>query len=178
MMQLPKVAYYTGTRIGKEAQTGLLSQLWENVRFENNLVVMLVVDKGRHGGITWFKKLVGDAAVEFNAFYEACGKPESGRIFPFDYGAVVAFWREVYDEAGIPVSVWMGMPCHVWRHTAAQDMLDAADWNYGIVARTLGWETTLALEKFYGRMPDSSQLRGLLRAMGLPVKEEKTEFAF
>lgn len=178
MMELPKVAYYTGTRIGKEGNTGLLSQLWENVKFEPNMVIMMVQDKGKHGGITWYKKLVGEPAEEFKRFYEESGKPSAGRIFPFAYQAVVNFWSEVYEAAEIPKSLWEGMTCHIWRHTAAQDMLDATDWNYGMTAKTLGWETTLALEKHYGKMPDSSAIRGLLKAMGLPVTEERREFKF
>jgi integrase len=70
------------------------------------------------------------------------------------------------------------MPFHVWRHTAAQDLLEASDWNYGLVAATLGWESIQALKKNYGRMPSSSQVRGLMKAMGMPFQEKKKEFAF
>ena len=74
--------------------------------------------------------------------------------------------------------VWRGMPFHVWRHTGAQEMLEASDWNYGLVASTLGWESVQTLKQHYGRMPSSSQVRGLMKAMGLPFHEEKKEFVF
>jgi hypothetical protein len=70
------------------------------------------------------------------------------------------------------------LPLHIWRHTAAQEFLDVTDWNYGLTAKTLGWDGTQALEKHYGKMPDGAQLRGLRKAMGLPVEKEEREFLF
>jgi hypothetical protein len=46
------------------------------------------------------------------------------------------------------------------------------------VAGTLGWESVETLKQHYGRMPCSSQVRGLMKAMGMPIKEEKKEFVF
>jgi hypothetical protein len=178
--QLPKVAFYTGTRIGQEKRTGLLSQRWgaNEVKFEGDVVVLHVVDKGKRGGLEWFKKLVGKPAVEFQAFYEAVGRPESGPIFPFEYKQLLAFLQEVYEDAQIPKEAYEGMTVHIWRHTGAQEMLDATEWNYGLVASTLGWDGTQALEDHYGKMPSTAQLRGLRKAMGLPVSEVKGEFVF
>lgn len=175
---LPEHLFYTGTRIGVEADRGALSEEWSDVRFSQGIAIIRVVDKGKHGGITWFKKLIGAPATRFAVFYDAVGNPSNGKIYPFDYAALGALFRECYIEAGISREIWAGMVFHIWRHTAAQEMLDATDWNYGTVAKTLGWETTLALEKHYGKMPDASQLRALQKAMGLPVIEEKREFKF
>ena len=41
-----------------------------------------------------------------------------------------------------------------------------------------GWVSVQMLKQHYGRMPCSSQVRGLMKAMSLPFKEEKKEFVF
>jgi hypothetical protein len=187
ILQFPSVAFYTGTRAGKKrigkdgkpvSDRGILSMRWENIKFESDAVIIRVVDKGKRGGITWYKKMIGEAAADFRKFYEDIGKPQTGRVFPFDYQTLLAFFKEVYKNAGIPKNLYAGMPLHIWRHTAAQEFLDVTDWNYGLTAKTLGWDGTQALEKHYGKMPDSAQLRGLRKAMGLPVEEVKREFEF
>ena len=187
VLQLPKVAFYTGTRAGeprkgkdgnKTYDRGLLSMRWENVKFEADVVMIRVVDKGKRGGIVWFKKMVGEPAAEFKKFHESIGSPDTGRVFPFDYQTLLLFFKEVYKTSGIPKNLWAGMPFHIWRHTAAQEFLEVTDWNYGMTAKTLGWEGTQALEKHYGKMPDSAQLKGLRKAMGLPVREVPKEFLF
>ena len=99
-------------------------------------------------------------------------------MFPFDYAAILEFFNEIYRAVGIPREIYAGMPLHIWRHTAAQEFLEVTDWNYGLCAKTLGWDGTQALEKHYGKMPDSAQLLGLRKAMGLPVEEVKREFKF
>jgi hypothetical protein len=187
IMQFLPVGFYTGTRAGKPRRgkdgnkiydRGMLSMSWENIKFEPDRVIIRVVDKGKRGGITWFKKLIGEAAAEFRQFHEEIGSPNTGRVFSFDYQTLLLFFKEVYKTAGIPRNLWAGMPLHIWRHTAAQEFLDVTDWNYGLCAKTLGWDGTQALEKHYGKMPDAAQLRGLRKAMGLPVEEVKREFKF
>jgi integrase len=172
--ELPYFLYYTGTRI-----RATLAAMWgHNVKIEPKAVTVKVVDKGRHGGIAWFKKLIGEPLKRFLTFYEKVGRPEQGNIFPLDYNVTRHFFIECYEKAGVAEWVWRGMPFHVWRHTGAQDMLEASDWNYGLVASTLGWESVQTLKQHYGRMPSSSQVRGLMKAMGLPFQEEKKEFVF
>jgi integrase len=174
VLALPYFLYYTGTRI-----RATLAVKWgKSVKIESDAVTFRVVDKGRHGGITWFKRLIGEPHDAFVAFYEKLGCPEQGNVFPLPYEATRRFFIECYQKAGISEWLWRGMPFHVWRHTAAQDMLEATDWNYGLVAGTLGWESVETLKQHYGRMPCSSQVRGLMKAMGLPIKEEKKEFVF
>lgn len=187
ILQFSPVAFYTGTRAGKErkdkdgkpiSDRGILSMCWENIKFEPGIVIIRVVDKGKRGGITWYKKLLGIAATNFEQFHKDIGEPQTGRVFTFDYQTLVAFFTEVYRAAEIPKELYAGMPLHIWRHTAAQEFLDVTEWNYGLTAKTLGWEGTQALEKHYGKMPDSAQLRGLQKAMGIPVEEIKKEFLF
>jgi integrase len=174
VLELPYFLYYTGTRI----RATLRVRWGKSVKIEPSSVTVRVVDKGRHGGITWFKRLIGEPRDAFLAFYEEVGCPEHGRVFPLDYEATRRFFIDCYVKAGVAEWLWRGMPFHVWRHTAAQDMLEATDWNYGLVASTLGWESVETLKQHYGRMPCSSQVRGLMKAMGLPIEEEKKEFVF
>jgi len=95
VLELPIFLYYTGARI-----RAALSVKWGNsVKFEANTVTVRVVDKGRHGGITWFKKLIGDPRDAFVAFYERVGCPEGGRVFPLEYNATRRFLIECYKKA-------------------------------------------------------------------------------
>jgi integrase len=182
MRFLPKFLYYTGTRIGKEEndnKTGALNVLWENVDVHENVVIIKVVDKGKKGGITWFKQLIGKAREDFDAFRNAIStlkRPE--RMFPFKVDHVRAFFVAVYHEAGIPEKLWKGLPLHIWRHTAAQDLLYATHCNYELTAQILGWELTEVMKKSYGKMPAEERTNGLIGAMGLPVVKEKRKFLF
>ncbi len=102
----------------------------------------------------------------------------AGHISPFEYNALRNFFVECYERAGVEGWLWHGMPFHVWRHTAAKDMLEASDWNYGLVVNSLGWESVQALKQHYGRMPSSCQVRGLMKAMDLPIQEKSKNSVF
>jgi integrase len=180
MRFLPKFLYYTGTRIGREGNdnmTGALNVLWENVTIQPKMITIKVMDKGKKGGITWFKQLVGEAKADFDRFVKgSMSKPL--RMFPFKVRHVRAFLKAAYTEAGIPKKLWMGLPLHIWRHTAAQDLLYATHYNYDLAAQILGWESTEVMKKSYGKIPDEDRTTGLIEAMGLPVVKEKREFLF
>jgi integrase len=180
MRFLPKFLYYTGTRIGREGndnETGALNVLWENVTIQPEIITIKVVDKGKKGGITWFKQLVGDAKADFDRFVQNM-VPKLGRMFPFKVRHVRAFLKAAYRKAGIPNNLWRGLPLHIWRHTAAQDLLYATHYNYELAAQILGWESSEVLKKSYGKMPDEERTIGLMEAMSLPVVKEKREFLF
>jgi len=182
MRFLPKFLYYTGTRIGREEndnKTGALNVLWENVGIQPEMVIIKVVDKGKRGGINWFKQLVGDAKADFDRFMQCIANlPKPIRMFPFKVKHVRAFFKAAYREAGIPEKLWKGLPLHIWRHTAAQDLLYATHYNYELAAQILGWESTEVMKKSYGKMPYEELTIGLVEAMGLPVVKEKREFLF
>ena len=182
MLFLPKFLYYTGTRIGREGndnKTGALNIRWGNVDARENVVVIKVVDKGKRGGRTWFKQLMGKAKSDFDAFRQAIlGLEKPVRVFPFKVSHVRAFFKAVYQEAGVPEKLWRGLPLHIWRHTAAQDLLFATYYDYELAAQILGWESTEVMKKSYGKMPDEERTVGLMEAMGLPVVKEKRQFLF
>jgi len=182
MRFLPKFLYYTGTRIGREEndnKTGALNVLWENVTIQPEMVIIKVVDKGKRGGITWFKQLVGDAKADFDRFTQrTANMPKPIRMFPFKVRHVRAFFKAAYREAGIPEKLWKSLPLHIWRHTAVQDLLYATHFNYELAAQILGWESTEVMKKGYGKMPDEERTIGLMEAMGFPVVKEKRDFLF
>jgi integrase len=182
MRFLPKFLYYTGIRIGREENdnnTGALNVLWENVSIQPEMITIKVVDKGKKRGITWFKQLIGKAREDFDHFTQAVSALEKPiRMFPFKVDYVRAFIKAAYQKAGIPEKLWKGLPLHIWRHTAAQDLLFATHYNYELAARILGWESTEVMKKSYGKIPDEECAIGLRGAMGLPVAKEKREFLF
>jgi integrase len=182
MRFLPKFLYYTGTRIGREEndnKTGAMNVLWQNVTIRSQIITIKVVDKGKRGGITWFKQLLGDARADFDRFVQSIDNlPKPIRMFPFKVKHVRAFLKAAYREARIPKQFYNGLPLHIWRHTAAQDLLYATHYNYDLVAQILGWESTEVMKKSYGKMPDENRTIGLMGAMGLPVVKEKREFLF
>ena len=182
MRFLPKFLYYTGTRIGREEndnKTGALNVLWENVNIQPDMITIKVVDKGKRGGINWFKQLVGDAKADFDQFMQCIADVQKPvRMFPFKVRHVRAFFKAAYREAGIPEKLWNGLPLHIWRHTSAQDLLYATHYNYELSAQILGWESSEVMKKSYGKMPDEERTIGLIEAMGLPVVKEKREFLF
>jgi len=110
MRFLPKFLYYTGTRIGREEndnKTGALNVLWENVDAQKSMVIITVVDKGKKGGITWFKQLMGKAKEDFDAFRHVISTLKLPiRMFPFKVGLIRAFFKAAYREAGIPQKLW------------------------------------------------------------------------
>ncbi len=53
------------------------------------------------------------------------------------------------------------IPTHIWRHTFAQDGLEATNYNYELIASLGGWESTTILKKHYGNMSDLAKLNGL-----------------
>jgi integrase len=182
MRFLPKFLYYTGTRIGREGndnETGALNVLWENLTIQPDMIIIRLIDKGKRGGIEWFKQLIGDGKRYFDEFMKAIqGLPKPKRIFPFKVREVRTFFKAAYREAGIPKELWSGLPLHIWRHTAAQDLLHATHFNYELSAQILGWENTEVMKRSYGKMPDEERTTGLMIAMGLPAEREKREFLF
>ena len=63
-------------------------------------------------------------------------------------------------------------PIHIWRHTFAQEMLEASGHNYELVASLGGWKNTNVLKNHYGKMSDTKRLEGLMIGMGLKPQIE------
>jgi len=169
---LPYFLYYTATRI-----TASLKARIENIEKHESYWIIKVVDNGKHknGRKTWRKFIVGELKERLERNLASRGDPESGRLFPLPYNRLLDIFKETYERAGIPIPK---QPCHIWRHTSAQDFLDATDWNYELCAQTLGWDDTRILRKCYGSMSEDTKEKALRKAMGMPIKETKKEFKF
>lgn len=167
--------YYTGTR---RAATCNID--FQNCRFEltPDLWMIEVTDKGRRGGIKWEKVLIGHALAEMKEYVSDRFKitddleikvPKIKALFPSYYGKE-NLMSSAYRQAFKAVGVRMTIPVHIFRHTFAQDCLDATDWKYEMVATLGGWKNTYILKKHYGEMGRAPKLRGLRAAMGLPTE--------
>ncbi len=171
-ISLPYFLYYTATRIKASLNARI-----ENIEKHEDYWIITVVDKGKHknGRKTWRKFIVGELKEKLEKNLASRGNPEAGFLFPFYAQRVRDTFREAYERAGVPMPKQV---CHIWRHTSAQDFLDATDWNYELCAQTLGWEDTRILRKCYGSMSEDAKEKALRKAMGMPIEETKKEFKF
>ena len=172
-LSLAYFLYYTATRIKASLKARI-----ENVEKHEGYWILTVVDKGRHknGRKTWRKFIVGELKEKLEKNLASRGNVESGYLFPLRYRRALAVFRAAYERARIRIPK---QPCHIWRHTAAQDFLGATDWNYELCAQTLGWENSNILRKCYGSMSEIAKEKALRKAMGMPIEEEtKKEFKF
>ncbi len=137
-----------------------------------------ITDKGRRGGIKWEKVLIGHALDDMKEYIAERFKitedletevPKIGALFPSYYGKENSM-SSAYRQAFKVVGIRMTIPVHIFRHTFAQDCLDATDWKYEMVASLGGWKNTHILKKHYGEMGRAPKLRGLRAAMGLPTE--------
>lgn len=179
-LTLPKYLYYTGTRIGATLEGKI-----EKIQKTNlSLWRHNVVDKGN---IKWRKRITGELKELVNRILELREKPQDGLLFTMfrtfsntesRAERVRNLFREVYEKAEIPRRIWEGMPCHIWRHTACQDLLEATNYNYEKVAEILGWKSVDTMKKYYGRIGERIADKALLEAMGQKVEWETKEFRF
>jgi len=170
MLLLPQAYYYWGSRKKATLQARIQEMQWHNP-----IAIQRVVDKCN---IEWKKRTAGELLTEFTKLHEALGKPKEGLWVPFNGGAVGELFKECYEEAGIPENLWRGMPFHIWRHTAAQDMLEATNYNYELTAEILGWVSVDMLKKYYGRISEETVDKSFAEALGMRVIWTRREFRF
>jgi len=163
--------FSTGTRIEASLNVNI-----EDLIFTKEYGVCKIVDKGRHklGREKWDKIIIGDLrkAIEYNL--QSRGNPKEGKLFPLSYDEVSTTFKAVYSRIGVKYK----SPNHIWRHTSAQELLDATGWNYDLVASILGWKDTRTLKACYGEMGDAIRLNTLKIAMGMPIEQKPKEFKF
>jgi len=175
---LPYCYYYMGSR-----KKAVLNATWENIEWHEDISILWIMDKGLHrkGRKKWEKRITHELLERMKNYWKALGCPKEGLIFPFSeyqHQSIALFFKECYAEAGIPEKLWRGMPIHIWRHTACQDMLDATDRNWELVAELLSWESLDTMKKHYGKASEAVVKKGLLEAMGFKVELEKKDFRF
>jgi len=174
---LPYWLFYTGTRIKASLNIKIEDIRWNgNLNNPNTIGRILVIDKGRHrrGRTKWIKLIAGELKEKILENLKSRGNPQQGYLFPFSDFKVREIFRKAYKKAGIEVH----QPAHIWRHTGAQELLDATDWNYELVASILGWKDTKTLKECYGKMGESIRVRALRKALGMPVEEKPKLFKF
>jgi len=175
---LPYWLFYTGTRIEASLELTIESIKWSgDPKDPNTIGRALVIDKGRHrkGRQKWIKLIMGELREKIVANLESRGMPQQGFLFNgLNDNKVREIFHEAYKRAGIKVH----QPAHIWRHTGAQELLDATDWNYDLVGAILGWKDTKTLKECYGAMGESIRERALKKAIGMPIEEHLKEFKF
>lgn len=176
-LTIPLFFYYTGTRLNAMLKTRI-----ENSDIKRQIGYVWVIDKGN---IKWCKRITGELKDLVVRMLELRGNPEEGYLFDLGDFAIRTkekivreMFTKVYEKAGIPKSLWDGMPCHIWRHTADQDLLEATNYNYDLAGEILGWVSTDTQRKVYGKMGDKILDMALTQAMGIKVEWEKREFKF
>ena len=184
LLMLCEFCYYTGTRKTAAINVNLSNN--KNT-YNKKMWIISIIDKGKKGGHRW-EKLLTDYAL--NDFREYAKKRfnipddvlelkirEVGYAFPSAYKKERAN-KDISKIIGLALH-YAGkdteITTHIWRHTFAQDGLDATDHNYELVASLGGWDSTTILKKHYGNMSDNAKLKGLRKMMGLKVEEEKPQ---
>ena len=107
--------------------------------------------------------------------------PASGYLFSDirKQTLIRSIFKLSYEKIGVKVGGEDGIDVtHIWRHTFAQDMLEATNYNYEIVASIGGWKSTLVLKNHYGEIGDTQRIFALRKAMGENLVETKHEFKF
>jgi len=177
--------YYTATRIGS-ANPNFQGSL--SIKMNNPKHVLTkkrwrinVLDKGEKGGIEWDKLMMDDGIVKMRQYIserfdmdiegiETGMKTIDKFLFPIlngSYELERKIMRSALEKSGVTTR----NPNHIWRHTFAQDFLNASDWNYELCASIGGWKDTGTLKKHYGEMSEDAKERGLQKAMGIPVED-------
>lgn len=183
-----KCMFYSGTRRSAMVEYNFAVNRHELTKSQ---WILFVIDKGKDDialksgqfdrGKEWEKTFVGDALKVLKDYFVERFKMNEDTLeieipkkitwlFPLFHDQadmVTDIYKRAHKKAGITTPI----PVHIFRHTFAQDCLDATDWNYEMVAANGGWETTTMLKKAYGEMGRGPRIRGLRKAMGLPVED-------
>ena len=188
LLNITKFIYYTGTRISSTLNFNFDTNFYS---LSENMWMLEVMDKGKNGGVKWDKYLVGHA---LESFKEYCSKRfhikiddlednlshRTNYLFPsFNKKGksrddlVRKSFKSALIKAGLNYKKFQ--PTHKWRHTFAQEFLNASNWNYELCASIGGWISTSILKKHYGGIGMEPKLRGLRKSMGLEIREEKHE---
>lgn len=183
--------YYTATRIDSSTDA-----YFNNPKssYKTGEYIIQVTDKGRGSRLDWDKRLIANGYDVFSKYIEErfsipVDKQEmllpkfESLIFPLlsdktnssNYGLECAVMKRVQE-----ISNCYKIPQinHLWRHTFAQDWLEAMEGNYEVGAEVGGWKDIGTMKRCYGAVSDRIIKRGLRRAMGLPVEEEVHELRF
>jgi len=170
--------YYTATRI--TATTNIMFNDAKSI-YEENTWKIHIIDKGKRGGIEWIKLLHGHGlemmrdyvTKRFGITKDVQDEvlPTTDKLmFPWikaNYRKETKIMKQSLKLSGCQTTI----PNHIWRHTFAQDWLDASDWNYELGAAIGGWKDTGTMKLSYGKINRTAIERGLKKAMGYKVED-------
>jgi len=170
--------YYTASRI-----TATTNIMFNDAKssYEENTWKIHITDKGKKGGIEWIKLLHGHGLEKMREYVTkrfGMTKEVQGEVltntdkhmFPWinaNYRKEVKIMKHSLKLSGCQTRI----PNHIWRHTFAQDWLDASDWNYELGAAIGGWRDTGTMKLSYGKINRNAIERGLKKAMGYDVED-------
>jgi hypothetical protein len=189
-IQADKIMYYFGSRVTATLEFNFTERTYS---LQKDVWTLTILDKGTGGGKEWKKAIIGFALDEFK---EYCSKrfnipiaeletklpTVTNYLFPSflkrnkKTGELEAHESKLGKinrvgliACGLPYKKFP--PNHIFRHTFAQDGLDASDLNFDLVAELGGWDSSDTLKRHYGKISDESKIRGLRGLMKLPAKD-------
>ena len=156
--------YETGSR-----RSALMNvQFLETEEFGVKVVYAITEEKGKRARIRW-------------------EKPINPKWWPYIRGhlpltssevlALLKILKKAYEEVlpdGLTKRYAMNHQLHVWRHTAANDLLEASGYNLMLVAQKLGWKNVQMIVNVYGTMDKAM----LLKLSGYDVNYEAAKHEF
>jgi len=173
--------YYTATRIGATLDFSFTTNEYD---LRKDVWKFEVIDKGEHatGRLKW-TKILTDYGLEAMKKYaserfnipieelEARLPHEVDKLFTVSYERIVDINKVGLINAGLQYREFP--PNHIWRHTFAQDFLDATDRNYELCCELGGWVNSGILKKHYGAMSEEDKIRGLKTSQGIEYEKKK-----
>lgn len=174
--------YYTATRITATSNVILNDP---QSKYETDIWRIHLIDKGRKGGLHWIKLFYGHGLEAMRDYIEKrFGLPKEIQdatlptmdkyMFPWthdNYRTETKMMKYAEKISGLQTRI----PNHIYRHTFAQDGLDATDNNYDLVAELGGWEDTGTMKRSYGKRSQKSRESGLRKMLGYKEKDETYE---
>ena len=118
-----------------------------NLKRESKIIT--IWDKGKKRKKQKWKKYLDDRLL-----YLLEPLIEKGKLFSdVDLQKARELCKEAFEKFIPEIAKEIPMPLHFWRHCFAQQMLEATDWNYDLVAELGGWHPQ-TLRENYGKIPE------------------------
>jgi Phage integrase family. len=157
--------YETGSR----AQALRNVQFLETEEFGQKVIYAITEEKGKRTQIRWEKPINPKWWSYIKGFLPIRSDNMLRRI--------KEILREAYEAVlpeGLTKRYALEHPFHVWRHTAANDLLEASNFNLMLVAQKLGWKNVQMIVNVYGTMDKAM----LLRLSGYNIEYQVARFEF
>jgi integrase len=159
--------YETGSR----AQALRNVQFLETEEFGQKVVYAITEEKGKRTRIRWEKPI----NPKWWSFIKGYLPLSSNR----QVEKVKKILKEAYEAVlpdGLTKKYALEHPLHVWRHTSANDLLEASNYNLMLVAQKLGWKNVQMIVNVYGTMDKAMLLK--LSGYSIEYKTAKFEFLY